>query len=366
LIRIGITGADGFIGWHLRAFLHSDSDITVISVSRQAFASPKGLQDFAGGVHAIVHLAGANRGDERALRETNISLAEQLVTACEKAGSRPHILFANTTHHTVKSPYGESKRIAAENFTAWAAKSNALFTSLILPHVFGEGSRPFYNSAVATFCHQLANGESPRIIEDRQLELLHVQRLAEHICTVIRESTGGEIRLHGAPIRVSELLSTLQKMAVQSNEGVIPELASSLEFELFNCFRWYLFPQRYPVPVNLTRDENGTSLQILKTLRGGHCTLFTTRPGMTRGHHYHRRKLERLLVIGGDALIRVRRLLEHPVTEFRVSSDHPQFVDLPTLHTYDVTNIGAGDLTTLFWEQEISDPDPDDTYPEKV
>ena len=235
-----------------------------------------------------------------------------------------------------------------------------------MPHVFGEGSRPFYNSAVATFCHQLANGESPRIIEDRQLELLHVQRLAEHIYTVIRESTGGEIRLHGAPIRVSELLPTLQKMAVQSNEGVIPELASSLEFELFNCFQVVSFSATLSSSrQSHARRERNVFTSIENTAR---------RP--LHSVHYQARhdsgpplsppKTRALLVIGGDALIRVRRLLENPVTEFRVSSDHPQFVHLPTLHTYDVTNIGVGDLTTLFWEQGTIDPDPDDTYPEKV
>jgi UDP-2-acetamido-2,6-beta-L-arabino-hexul-4-ose reductase len=366
VIRIGITGADGFIGWHLRAFLHGDGNVKTVPAGRHVFADPEKLREFAGGVDVIVHLAGANRGDDQMVRATNIALAEQLVAACEAAGAAPHVLFASTTHYTRASAYGESKRIAAEKFSAWAAKSGALFTSLVLPHVFGEGSRPFYNSAVATFCHQLAHGKTPRIIEDRELELLHVQRLTEKIRTAISDAQGGDIRLHGAPLRVSELLSALQEMARQYGAHTIPELESPLKFELFNSFRWYLFPQRYPIGIELRHDERGAAFEAVKTLRGGQCMLYTIRPGMTRGNHYHRRKLERLLVLRGAALIRVRRLLDGDVTEFRVSGDRPQFVDLPTLHTHNITNTGAADLTTLTWSQEIYDAAFPDTFPETV
>jgi UDP-2-acetamido-2,6-beta-L-arabino-hexul-4-ose reductase len=307
LTRIGITGADGFLGWHLCAFLHAAQKVEVVTAGRDAFDNPEKLRNFAAGVDAIVHLAGANRGDDRTIRDTNIALAEQLVAALQAAGARPHVLFANSTHCTRASAYGESKRIAAEKLAAWAANAQATFTNFIMPHVFGEGGRPHYNSAVATFCHQLAHGEVPRIIEDGELELIHAQNVAEEVAAIIGRAQGGEIRLRGAPIRVSEVLSALQIMARQYGAQIMPGLASPLELDLFNCYRWYLFPQHYPVDLGLRRDDRGSMFDAVKSLRGGQCMLSTTRPAITRGDHYHRRKLERFLVLQGEALIRIRR-----------------------------------------------------------
>jgi UDP-2-acetamido-2,6-beta-L-arabino-hexul-4-ose reductase len=366
LIRIGITGAAGFLGWHLRTFLLPDAGVEVVTAGRETFQSARRLQEFAGTVDAIVHLAGANRGDDAAVRETNVALAKQLTAACTAAGRAPHIVFANTTHHTRDSAYGTSKRMAAEVLAAWSMQSRAVFTNLIIPHVFGEGCRPRYNSAIATFCHQLAHGEQPRIIEDGELELIHAQCVAEHIKSVIDTEAGGEVRLQGNPIRVSEVLAKLQGMADSYAAQIIPALESPFDLDLFNSYRWYLFPQHFPVDLAPKRDARGSLFEAVKSLRGGQCFISMTQPGITRGNHYHRHKLERFLVLQGDALIRVRPLLGEKISEFRVSGRHPQYVDIPTLHTHNITNTGPTELTTLFWAHDIFDAAHPDTYPHAV
>ncbi len=366
MTRIGITGAHGFLGWHLRAFLRAFPAIEVTAAGRDVMDDAQKLREFAGSVEAIVHLAGANRGDEKTVRQTNIDLAARLATACSAAGAHPHIVFANSTHSARASAYGESKRIAAETLAAWAAQSNALFTNLVIPHIFGEGGRPHYNSAVATFCHQLAHDEVPRIIEDGELELIHAQRVAAEILARVEGNSGGENRLPGTLIRVSSVLAGLQRMAAQYATQVIPEFASELELDLFNCYRACLFPQRYPFDLKTKEDARGNLFEAVKTLHGGQCFMSTTRPGITRGNHYHRRKLERFVVIQGDALIRVRRLVSGDTVEFRVSGTRPQYVDMPTLHTHNITNTGSTDLTTLFWTQDIYDAANPDTYAETV
>jgi len=366
LTRIGITGATGFLAWHLRAFLHASSKVEVIAAARDVLDDAKKLRDFAASVDAIVHLAGINRGDDETLRDINIKLAVRIAGACQAAGVRPHIVFANSTHSTRPSAYGESKRIAAETLADWAASSRAIFSNLILPHVFGEGCRPHYNSAVATFCHQLAHGEVPRIIEDGELELIHAQRVAEEITGVIDRAQAGEIRLHGTPIRVSAVLAMLQNMAALYTEQIIPELGSELALDLFNSYRSYLFPHRYPFDLTMKQDARGSLFEAVKTLHGGQCFMSTTKPGVTRGNHYHRRKVERFLVVQGEALIRVRRLISGDIVEFPVSGSRPQYVDMPSLHTHNITNTGAAPLTTLFWTQEIFDAENPDTYVEAV
>ena len=366
MLRIGITGANGFLAWHFRAFLHSRQNIRVSLADRSTFADPDKLKAFVSDVDAIAHVAGTNRGSESEILEGNLLPARQLVAACETAGVHPHVLFANSTQHARNTAYALAKRAAAECLTAWSGRTNAPFTNLVLPHLFGECGRPFYNSAVTTFCHQIAHKESPKIIVDAELELVHAQRVAEQILAIIETKKTGEVRVSGTAISVSAVLDRIRKIANQYSNQIIPPLSTDFELDLFNTYRSYLFPQHYPVATNLRTDARGELFEAVKSLHGGQCFLSTTRPGITRGNHYHHHKLERFLVVGGEAIIRVRKLLSDKVAEFRVSGSAPAYVDMPALHTHNITNIGTGDLLTLFWSGEIFDPSSPDTFAEAV
>jgi UDP-2-acetamido-2,6-beta-L-arabino-hexul-4-ose reductase len=365
-IRIGITGAAGFLGWHLRVHLLPSSDTRVICADRGIFADPAKLRDFAAECDAIVHLAGVNRGADYDVETGNLALAEALRDACMAADCQPHVIFANSTHSSGNTAYGRSKRRCAELFSEWAARAGAPFTNVVLPHVFGEGGRPYYNSVVATFCHQLANGRAPQIDQDGVLELIHAQRVAAEVLSIIRSGTTDESRPAGTSLRVSGLLQLLETIAHDYRNDIIPCINERLDFELFNTYRSFRFPTNYPVALALHRDVRGTLFEAVKSRHGGQGYLSTTRPGVTRGNHYHSHKFERFVVIQGEALIRVRKLLDRTVHEFRVSGAAPQYIDMPTFHTHDITNIGTTELVTLFWADELFDPDHPDTYAEKV
>jgi UDP-2-acetamido-2,6-beta-L-arabino-hexul-4-ose reductase len=167
-------------------------------------------------------------------------------------------------------------------------------------------------------------------------------------------------------MRVSEMLARVRDLAAAYAEGVVADLRDPLDLQLFNTYRSYLFPRHYPVPIERHRDPRGSLFEAVRTRHGGQCFLSTTRPGITRGNHYHLRKIERFLVVRGEARIRVRRLFASDVTEFSVRGDEPAYVDMPTLHTHDITNVGDADLLTLFWAHEIFDPAAPDTIPEPV
>jgi len=365
-IQVGITGADGFIGWHLQCFLHGKPGVEVIPADSTVFDTPELLASFVRRCDAIVHLAGMNRGDERELYETNVSLVESLVAALEATGVTPHVIFASSTHIDRDTPYGLSKKRGTELFQEWSARCDARFSNMVLPHVFGEHQLPFYNSVVATFCYQLAQNESPAIIDDSVLELIHVQEVAEAIYHLVKAQRAGDIGFSGTSIKVSELLGKLQDLAQSYQGQIIPELKTALDLALLNTYRSYLFPQGYPVKLTLHQDNRGRLFEAVKSLNGGQCFISTTKPGVTRGNHYHLSKFERFLVVEGDAVIRIRRMLYGDIDEFSVSGLAPQFVDIPTLHTHSITNIGQKDLITLFWSHEILRPDQPDTYPERV
>jgi len=366
VLRIGITGANGFLGWHLRAHLHSRKDIQVSIADRATFAEPDRLRAFVSGVDAIAHIAGVNRAPEAELHVGNLQPVEQLTAACDAAGVRPHVLYTNSTQHKGATPYALAKRAAGEHLGNWAGRTGARFTNMVLPHLFGECGKPFYNSAVATFCHQAANGESSKIIVDSELELVHAQRVAARILTAFETPTTGELRVEGKRIMVSAVLAQIREIAQQYADLVIPPLASEFDLDLFNAYRSYLYPKHYPVKLELRADNRGELFEAVRSLHGGQCFLSTTRPGITRGNHYHHHKLERFLVVSGEATIRVRKLLTGDTVEFHVSGREPAYVDMPALHTHNITNTGSGDLLTLFWSHEIFDPAAPDTFPEVV
>lgn len=366
MVRLGITGGFGFLGWHIRAHVHADNEIEAVAAGREVFADPHALAAFVSDKDVIVHLAGMNRGDEAEIERTNNALTRDLIEACERGQVRPHIVFANSTHSGRDTAYGRSKRQSVEMLSAWAARAGARFTDLVIPGVFGEGGRPFYNSVASTFCYQLANGETPKIIEDREIDLVHAQVLAARVVSIVQHNETGVVQIPGHVMKVSALLDRLKKLAEEYSAHVLPSVSDRFSLELFNTYRSYLFPNHFPMALERRADTRGSLFEVVRTLHGGQCFFSTTNPGITRGNHYHTAKIERFLVTQGEAIIRLRRLFSSEVHEYRVSGDRPVYIDMPTFYTHNITNVGSGELLTLFWAHEIFDPNRPDTYPEPV
>lgn len=365
-MRIGITGAKGLLGWHLSCFLKAHGAHTRIRADRDDFESAGRLQEFVASCDAIVHFAGMNRGDDDLVEEVNIRLVDQIIAACRSENALPHVLFSSSTHVTRDTAYARSKRVCAEKLQAWAKAAGSKFTNVIIPNVFGEGGKPFYNSAVSTFCHQLANGQTPQILNDATNELIHAQRVCANIVEFIESREAGERRLTGTPLSVSALLKKISDFDQSYRGAVIPDLRDSFDLSLFNTYRSYLYPGYYPITTKLHIDDRGSLFEAVKSLNGGQTFISTTKPGITRGNHYHLKKIERFLVLRGEAKIQIRRLFSDEIREFAVSGREPVIIDIPTLHTHNITNTGHEEVTTLFWAHEIFDPARPDTFAEPV
>ena len=371
-LKIGITGADGLIGWHLRAWLRAHRPDAEVRLARRAtFADADELFRFAGGLDAVVHCAGMSRGNDAEVEETNVDLAQKLSQACKAAagnGSRhPQLVFTNSLRVDCDTAYGRGKRTAAEIMAASAAQHGAIFTNLILPHVFGEFGKPFYNSVVSTFCHQLALGEIPQLHVDGGLELMHAQCVAVRCIAAIEDAVAGECRVSGAPFKVSVLLDKLAVMAGSYiGQNVIPNLSDAFDLALFNTLRSYLSRHLAQTRLTVHKDYRGALFEAVKTDNGGQTFLSTTHPGIIRGNHFHTYKFERFLVCSGEAEIRLRRLFSDDVEVFHVSGDSPCCIDIPTFYTHNIKNAGCGELVTLFWVSEIFNPARPDTFHETV
>lgn len=371
-MKIGITGAGGLLGFHLRACLHARQGGSEIRLAtRETFRDLAALDRFVDGLDAIVHCAGMNRGDEAEVEHVNGQLAESLTAALTRTGSRPTVAYANSTHQSRDTPYGRGKRRAGEVLEQWGRATGAAVCNVILPHVFGEFGKPFYNSVVSTFCYQLANGDKPWIDMDGDLELVYAQDVASFLLgTIAAPLTDGanvrNIRMLGQPLKVSEMLARLESLLVRYRDNVFPDLCDPIDLRLFNTLRSYLFPAYYPRPLRLHSDARGDLFEAVKSEHGGQTFMSSTHPGVTRGKHFHLRKVERFLVVSGEAEIRLRRLFSDKVVSFRVNGRQPAFVDMPTFYTHSITNVGSGELQTMFWSNEIFDPNDADTYAEAV
>jgi UDP-2-acetamido-2,6-beta-L-arabino-hexul-4-ose reductase len=366
-MRIGITGAGGLLGWHLRARLHARRRDAVVPIHREAFGDEATLRGLVSGCDAIVHLACRIVGEGEEILRENREMDERLTGALDAAARPIRLVFASSAHIERDTPYGEAKRRSEAHFARWAEARGAAKTSIIFSNIFGEGGRPFYNTVTSTFCHQVIRGEEPKIITDAELTLLHAQAAAGEIIDVIDTGFTGVRRLGGTRMRVSEILSAVREIDAEYRvSGVVPDLRDPYRLALFNTYRFYLFPDTYPTRLALREDARGALFEAVKTNHGGQAFLSTTKPGVTRGNHFHLRKLERFCVVKGSAVIRIRRLFSDQIHAFEVNGNTPVVVDIPTLHTHSIQSTSDEELLTLFWSSEIYNPEDPDTYAEPV
>jgi len=369
--RIGITGQAGFVGTHLFNLLKTKNDVAVIPFEDAFFESPIEMIHFVTQCDVIIHLAAVNRCDsQEELYKTNLRLVDQLIEAMQTANVSPHVIFSSSTQEERDNLYGKSKREGRERLATWAKKHNTLFTGLVIPNVYGPFGKPYYNSVIATFCHQLTHGEQPKIDVDGSLKLIYVGELAEQIYQIaISEKSQQELCLpHTAEKKVSELLNLLEIYKEQYLEqGIIPKLSSAFEINLFNTFRCYIDAQsHFPVLLKKSEDERGVFVETIKSHAGGQISFSTTKPGITRGNHYHTRKIERFVVLQGEAQIQLRKIGTDEVLSFMLSGKEPAYVDMPIWYTHNITNIGQTELITQFWINEMFDANDPDTFFEPV
>lgn len=399
MINIGITGQSGFIGTHLYNTLGLyPGTFTRIPFEDSFFENELKLNEFVSQCDVIVHLAALNRhNDPGVIYETNLRLVKQLIRACESTHSKPHIIFSSSTQEQLDNPYGRSKKEGRRLFEEWAGKNNARFTALIIPNVFGPFGNPYYNSVVATFCHQLTHNEQPVIHVDKEINLIYVGELVERIVEIIlRHSVAqsSNTELHSkekegsqrntvsntlklcetfsiqptSNIKVSSLLQKLlEYKALYLNKGIIPDLTDTFHRNLFNTFLCYVdHNEFFPFPLDKKVDARGNFTEIGKFFSGGQISFSVTKPGITRGNHFHTRKAERFAVIKGKARIEIRRIGTNNKLIFELDGNKPSFVDMPIWFTHNITNTGEQDLYTIFWTNEHFNPEDSDTWFEKV
>jgi UDP-2-acetamido-2,6-beta-L-arabino-hexul-4-ose reductase len=370
--RIGVTGQNGFIGYHLLQTIKLyPEDFESIKFDRSYFNNSVKLDQFVSNCDVIIHLAGLNRhNNPQEIYDTNISLTKDLIESLNRTGSSPQVIFSSSTQEENDNHYGKSKLDSRKLLELWAQNSEGKFCGFLIPNVCGPFGVPNYNSVVATFCHQLAFEHETKIQVDGELKLIYVSELVEYFIKAIKtKSNKSSLQIpYSMVARVSEILSLLKEYKqTYQNLGVIPKINSLFEHQLFNTFRCYM-PKKDYFPRHFVKheDQRGHFVELARMGIGGQMSFSTTKTGITRGNHFHTRKIERFAVIKGKAKIQLRKIGTPEVLNFHLDGDKPSYVDMPIWYTHNITNIGEEELITVFWINEAYCEEDSDTWFEKV
>lgn len=360
-MKVLLTGASGLLGWHTRVRLRALTGHDVVPVTHAQWPQLETLME---GADALIHIAGVNRGTDEEVELGNVRIAEELAAALRS--SRPiRVVYANSVQAGNPTPYGTGKARAAEILERASRAAGGSLTDVILPNLFGEHGRPAYNSFVATFVDAVVRGAQPDV-QNREVGLLHVQRAAQ---TLMDGLTGpaATVRPPATPTGVKDVLELLQEFQELYSGGDIPALDTEFRLDLFNTYRAALFPHHYPIALTSHTDARGRLVETVRAHGGqGQTFVSTTKPAVTRGEHFHLAKVERFVVLSGEARISLRRLFSDEIVSFEVSGESPVIVDMPTMWAHKITNVGPSELTTLFWTHSLFDPHLPDTYAEEV
>jgi len=367
-MHVVITGADGFIGRNLRVRLAESPGHLVTSVTRGS--SPGSLSDAVRSADVVFHLAGVNRPPDPADYEAgNAGYTAELCRALESAGRRATCVFASSTQASLDNPYGRSKRAAEEALLDYARATGATVHLWRLTNVFGKWSRPNYNSAVATFCHNVSRG-LPVVIHDPQaaLRLVYVDDVVDAFLGLLEPGCEGgfhEVR----PVyetTVGEVHRIIEGFAASRQSLLTDRVGVGLPRALHATYLSFLAPEAFAYDVPMHGDARGSFVEMLKTPDCGQISYFTAHPGVTRGGHYHHTKTEKFLVVKGTARFGFRHVVTGERSEITVQGGSGRIVETVPGWTHDVTNVGADEMVCLLWANEIFDRAKPDTIMMKV
>ncbi|MGJ7575238.1 UDP-2-acetamido-2,6-beta-L-arabino-hexul-4-ose reductase [Variovorax sp. RB2P76] len=371
-MKVLITGARGFVGKNLQLHLAERKNVEVVCFTRDDRVEqlPTLLQD----VDFVFHLAGVNRPQDphefaTGNAELTLSLCRAVGAVAEATGKKAPIVYTSSTQAGRDNPYGHSKRAAEEALQAAALGHGIPLHVFRLPNVFGKWCKPNYNSAVATFCHNIARGLPIQVNDPfAPVTLVYVDDVIERFMQLMDgadaavDADGFAIVAPQYTTTVGELASQIQAFKDSRSTLVTERVGTGLVRALYSTYVSYLPPDSFAYPVQQHGDARGVFVEMLKTPDAGQFSFFTAHPGITRGGHYHHSKTEKFLVIKGQARFKFRHMQTGETHELVTAGDKSEIVETVPGWTHDITNIGTEEMVVMLWANEVFDRARPDTF----
>lgn len=379
-MKILVTGAHGFIGKNLVKRLHNTGYTEICEYVRESTEDE--LKRYCAEAGFVFHLAGVNRPENRQeFWDGNTDLTKKLVSCLEEAGNKcPVVITSSTQAESTDGDnvYAASKRAAEEAVYEHGKKTGAAVLIYRMPNIFGKWSKPDYNSAVSTFCHNIAHGLPIRVNDpERMMHLAYIDDVVSELIDDMEIMTrGGSVKGINEPntalrcpvyhADLGYIAETVESFPKLRESLEIPDLSEAFVSKLYSTYLSFLPEDGFSYKLKMNKDERGSFTEFIRTPDRGQISVNITRPGITKGNHWHDSKNEKFLVVQGKGLIRFRKEGDERVLEYYVNSDELTVVDIPTGYVHSIINTGDVDMVTLMWASEAFDPERPDTYRENV
>ncbi|TDM05196.1 NAD-dependent epimerase/dehydratase family protein [Macrococcus lamae] len=365
-MNIVITGANGFVGKNLYAELARDTTNIITKITRQS--TTEELAAAVGSADFIFHLAGINRPtDEAEFQTGNVDFLKQMLELIKENPKKPTILFSSSIQAERDNAYGISKKQAEETLREFSRTNGNTIYVYQLPNLFGKWCRPNYNSVIATFCYKVARDEEIQVNDPNvQLSLNYIDDIIFEFVRALNGNPTSKNNQLVVPnvyqVTLGQIADTILSFKNDRTNRTLPQLDNAFEKALYSTYLSYLPEDQFSYELTMHKDERGSFTEFLKTPDRGQVSVNISKPGITKGNHWHHTKNEKFLVVSGNGVIRFRKPDEQNIIEYFVSGEKLEVVDIPVGYTHNIENLGDSDMVTVMWVNEIFDPNNPDTY----
>lgn len=365
-MKILVTGAEGFVGRNLAAELKNQGYEDLLLYSRKNTAAD--LENYTKECDFVFHLAGVNRPEkEEDFLKGNHELISELLSLLKKHGNRAPVVVTSSIQAERDNPYGRSKKAGEDAVFEYAAQTGTDVFIYRLVNLFGKWSRPNYNSVVATFCHNIARGLDVQVNDpDAELQLCYIDDVLEEFKRALDGQATRDGKFCRVPethrITVGELAGRIRFFKESRRNLELPDMKEPLTKKLYSTYLSYLPEDGFSYQLKVNRDDRGSFTEFLRTKGHGQVSVNRSKPGITKGNHWHHTKNEKFLVVSGKGVIRLRKIDSDEVIEYFVDGDDMEVVDIPVGYTHNIENLGDTEMITIMWANELFDPEKPDTY----
>lgn len=366
MMKILVTGGQGFIGKNLIAELKSQNYNDIFEYSKESETSL--LDEYCKEADFVFHLAGVNRPQNQfEFMDGNYGFTSRLIETLKKHQNTCPIMISSSIQAELDNPYGISKKAGEDLIFEYGKETGAKVLVYRFPNVFGKWARPNYNSAIATFCHNVAH-DLPINVNDPSA-LMNLIYIDDVVVELIYALNGNENKVGDFcevplvhTITLGEIVDLIYSFKNSRKERTIPNMSNSFTKKLYSTYLSYLPKNQFSYELNMNVDHRGSFTEFIKTPDRGQVSVNISKPGITKGNHWHHTKNEKFLVVTGKGVIRFRKIDSDEVIEYFVTGDKLEVVDIPTGYTHNIENLGDTDMVTIMWANEYFDPEKPDTY----
>ncbi len=365
-MKILVTGAKGFIGKNLIAELRNRKYTEILEYDRDT--DPSLLEEFCIEAEFVFHLAGVNRPEEESeFMEDNFGFTSDLLNSLKKHNNSCPVMISSSIQAELNNPYGESKKAGEDLLFDYGKETGAKVIVYRFPNVFGKWCRPNYNSAVATFCHNVAH-DLPIKVNDPNvvMNLVYIDDVVNELINALESKENIVDSFCEVPvvhnITLGEIVELIYSFKNSREDRTVPNTSDEFAKKLYSTYLSYLPEDKFSYELKMNVDQRGSFTEFIKTPDRGQVSVNISKPEITKGNHWHHTKNEKFLVVSGKGVIRFRKIDSDKVLEYFVSGDKMEVVDIPTGYTHNIENLGDSDMVTIMWANESFDPEKPDTY----